>query len=94
MLSGRAPHDGEILQLAAYCLLVEERFGKVVLRGQLQYPDRTLDIPFDDHLRGQLAAALHAMQGAMRASDVARSHTRAGRCRACGFRDNCGQALT
>jgi CRISPR-associated exonuclease Cas4 len=93
MLSGRAPHSGEILQLAAYCLLVEERFGRTVLRGQLQYPDRTLDIAFDDHLRRQLTAALHAMHEAITKDDVARSHTSPARCRACGFRDICTQAL-
>jgi len=92
-LAGRMPHDGERLQLAAYCLLVEERFSRPVRRGQLQYPDRTLDIPFDDRLRAELAAALQALHEASRQPDVSRSHNNAARCRACGFRDRCGQSL-
>jgi hypothetical protein len=38
------PYEGEILQLAAYCLLVEERFGKPVRRGQLLYQNRSLEV--------------------------------------------------
>lgn len=90
---GRSPQDGEILQLAAYCLLVEERFAKAVSRGQLQYADGSLDIPFDDALRTQLQLALVALRGAQGLSDVSRSHNSAARCRACGVRMTCGQAL-
>jgi CRISPR-associated exonuclease Cas4 len=33
-VSATGAYDGEILQLATYCLLVEERFGKVVPPGR------------------------------------------------------------
>jgi CRISPR-associated exonuclease Cas4 len=39
VLSARGAYEGEILQLAAYCLLVEERFGMSVTRGQLLFPN-------------------------------------------------------
>jgi CRISPR-associated exonuclease Cas4 len=92
-VGGREPHDGERLQLAAYCLLVEERFARPVRRGQLQYADRTLAIPFDDHLRAELAAALNALREAECQTDVSRNHNSAARCRSCGFRADCGQSL-
>ena len=41
-VSPSGPYEGEVLQLAAYGLLVEERFGKPVLRGLLQYPNRSI----------------------------------------------------
>jgi len=34
-VSERGPHEGEVLQLAAYCLLVEEHFSAIVTRGTL-----------------------------------------------------------
>ncbi len=93
-LRGRGAQDGEILQLAAYCLLVEEHFGKTVSRGQLQYPDGSVDIPFDNSMRRQLLSSVRSLRDARQHSDVARNHASSARCRACGFRRTCGQALT
>ena len=39
IISPAGAYEGEILQLAAYCLLVEERFGKPVRRGHLFIPE-------------------------------------------------------
>jgi CRISPR-associated exonuclease Cas4 len=39
-LSGAGAYEGEKLQLAAYCLLVEERFGRPIRRGKLQYQNK------------------------------------------------------
>lgn len=36
-MNSRGPYDSERLQLATYCFLVEERYGKPVHRGRLQY---------------------------------------------------------
>ncbi len=94
ILGTRKPHDGEILQLAAYCLLVEERFGTPVQSGRLQYQDRSLDIPFDDAMRNALLTALHELREASGQSDIARSHNNPVRCRSCGFKDRCTQSLT
>jgi CRISPR-associated exonuclease Cas4 len=58
VVSVAGPYDGELLQLAAYCLLVEERFGVRVRRGQLLYQNRSLEVPFDDGLRRKLLDAI------------------------------------
>ena len=92
-VSRSGPHDGEILQLAAYCLLVEEHFKKAVLRGQLQYRNRSIDVPFDDQLRRRLSNALDAMHEADELRDVPRSHDSPARCRGCGHRSTCNQSL-
>lgn len=52
LLSASGAYESEILQLAAYCLLVEERFGRQVKRGQLLFPNGSLDVAFDEELRG------------------------------------------
>jgi hypothetical protein len=80
-VSSSGPHDGEVLQLAAYCLLVEEHFNQAMLRGQLQYRNRSIDIRFDDQLRRRLSNALDAMHEAEALRAVPRSHDSAARCR-------------
>ena len=92
-VSAAGAYEGEILQLAAYCLLVEERFGKPVRHGQLAYQNRSLEIVFDDELRGKLLDAVSALKSAESAGDVARSHNSPVRCRGCGFRLNCRDSL-
>jgi CRISPR-associated exonuclease Cas4 len=38
-LSTAGAYEGEILQLAAYCLLVEEHYDRPVVFGRLLYPE-------------------------------------------------------
>ena len=92
-LSAAGAYEGEILQLAAYCVLVEEHFARLVLVGRLLYRNRSLDVPFDDRLRAKLDDALRALREADRLEEVPRCHTSSGRCRACGFRDSCRESL-
>jgi CRISPR-associated exonuclease Cas4 len=93
IISAAGAYEGEILQLAAYCLLVEVRFGKPVRRGQLLYQNRSLEILFDDQLRGKLLDTVAELRSAEGMSDVARSHNSPARCRGCGFRQACRDSL-
>jgi len=93
-LTSAGPYDGERLQLAAYCLLLEEHSGRPVRRGRLEYRNRTLDIPFDAALRAALLETLEHVQQHRRAPDVRRSHANPARCRACGFRPRCSDSLS
>jgi CRISPR-associated exonuclease Cas4 len=60
-LSTAGAYEGEILQLAAYCLLVEEHYGRPVLTGRLLYQNRSVDVPFDSDLRAKLHNALQCL---------------------------------
>ena len=84
------PYDSHILQLAAYCLLVEDNFDAAPPYGLLRYADATLQIPFTDELRGRVLETAAAIREARRAADVGRSHGDARRCAACGYRSACG----
>lgn len=84
------PYDSHILQLAAYCLLVEDNFDAAPPYGLLRYADATLQIPFTDELRGRVLEAAAAIREARRAAEVRRSHGEPGRCAACGYRSACG----
>lgn len=89
------PYDSHKLQLAAYCLLIEESDGARPPYGLLHYANATVRIPFDDPLRDTLLDTLDQIQQARTASEVARSHNDPLRCARCGFRHACGtQALT
>lgn len=89
-----APDQGHVLQLAAYCLLVEERFNLTPPYGLLRYADATLKIPFTESLRLDVIRAADAIRGGRQAADMLRSHHETGRCRRCGYLPACGaQAL-
>jgi CRISPR-associated exonuclease Cas4 len=87
------PFEGETLQLAAYGLLIEERFGTPVRRGVLQYQNASVDVVFDDQLRSKLLVAISALKEAQCLPDVSRDHHHPARCKACGFRNTCPDVL-
>lgn len=87
------PRPGDVLQLAAYGLLIEEEWGVSCPYGLLKYKSGTFRIDFTAELRIQLALTLSAMRRDGAQSDVLRSHNSPARCRGCGFRDECTAAL-
>jgi CRISPR-associated exonuclease Cas4 len=89
----RQPYDGDMLQLGAYCLLVEETEHRRPPHGYLRYADRTFEIPYTDELRDAVLDALDDIRHDLCAADVAPNHVDPARCRACGFRDDCDAAL-
>jgi CRISPR-associated exonuclease Cas4 len=90
-----APRDSDVMQLAAYGLLVEETMarGRAVPYGLLKYRDAVFQIDFTDKLRADLIDLMESMRCDVAEHDVARSHTESRRCRACGYRAECDQAL-
>ena len=93
-LRGRSPYDSHKMQLAAYCLLVEDVVGVRPEYGILKYADATIRLDYSDDLREKVLAALSDIRQAMHARDVPRSHDDPVRCRFCGYRESCDQALT
>ncbi len=88
-----APYDSDVMQLAAYCLLVEEAHGQPPPYGILKYRQQTFSIPYTPALRQQVLSVLKAMHAAFRARSVPRSHEAPARCAACGLRPYCDQKL-
>lgn len=85
-----APNAGHILQLAAYCLIVEDHYGQRPPFGYLRYADATLTIPYSDVLRDEVLQAAEAIRAARRADNIRRSHTSPARCEHCGYLVACG----
>ncbi|MCD6290683.1 MAG: CRISPR-associated protein Cas4 [Anaerolineae bacterium] len=94
--SGRRPsplYRSHLLQLGAYCLLVEDWTGHRPPHGLLHYENATVQVPFDDTLRQAVIDTLADMRRAARQPDVPRSHNDPARCHRCGVRHACDQSL-
>jgi CRISPR-associated exonuclease Cas4 len=90
--SGRAdkPYRNHVLQLAAYCLLVEETYRKSVPYGIIVYADgKQHKINFDKALRSDLLGTIDEMKRSLRSGCPERGNDNKGRCRFCSFRGNC-----
>jgi CRISPR-associated exonuclease Cas4 len=87
------PYPAHILQLAAYCLLVEEQESRLPPHGILKYDDRAFEIDYTPGLRAELLETLDAIRHDLHARHVDRSHDDPGRCRGCGYRERCDQRL-
>jgi len=86
-------HEGHILQLAAYCLLVEELYGVRPTYGILQYRDNAFSIQYTDSLEEDLLDLLEEMQDNMYLDELDRDHDDWRRCSQCGVREYCQQQL-
>ena len=84
-------YDSHILQLGAYCLLVEDVHGQRPPHGLLRYADATLEIPFTDELRWQVLETADAIRRARESRTVHRQHEESGRCASCGYIEACGE---
>lgn len=94
--SGTAPNSpwpGHILQLAAYCRLVDEAYGVRPSFGILQYSDHAFTVEYSADLEEDLLSLLLEMRHDHQAGDVERSHDDAMRCDACGYKERCRQRI-
>lgn len=94
--SRRRPHvtpDSHVLQLATYCLLVEDVHKVRPAYGLLHYADATLQIPYTDDLRRAVLEIADAIRRARTAPDLHRDHNDAARCRGCGYAHGCGEVV-
>jgi CRISPR-associated exonuclease Cas4 len=87
------PYEGHIMQLAAYCLLVEKTYGRRPRYGILQYKDRAFAINYTHTLEELLIDLIGDMRDDLFALDVPRNHAEWPRCAGCGLRPACDQSL-
>ncbi len=88
------PYLSHILQLTAYCFLVEEAEGQPPPYGFIKYPEQTFQIEYSDKLRDMLLSTLEAMRADLVSQiEVHRDHNETRRCLVCGYRTVCDEAL-
>lgn len=89
----RVPYDSDLMQLAAYCVLVEEIEGEPPPYGLLRYASGTFRMKYTPDVREDVLALLDEMRDVLDDDDCERNHDQAPRCWACGFYQECDQAL-
>lgn len=87
------PYESDLMQLAAYCVLVEETTGQAPPYGLLRYAERTFRLDYTPQVRLDLFALLDEMREALDDDDCPRSHDEPRRCMACGFYEQCQDAI-
>ena len=95
--SAHAPSDGprrsHVLQLAAYCLLVEEAYRQRPKYGIVKYADRMFAVDYTEALQTALLDVIAAMREDLAHGAAQRSHDEAARCVNCGYRHACRERL-
>jgi CRISPR-associated exonuclease Cas4 len=87
------PYESDLMQLAAYCLLLEETSDTAPPYGLLRYAERTFRLDYTPQVRDTLLALLDDMRAELAEPDCARSHDDPSRCWGCGFFEQCDDAL-
>lgn len=93
--SGHHPHPqpSHVMQLAAYCQLLEETSGEFVPYGILVLNREPTRIPFDPGLRYSLEMTMERMRRVLRSGTVTLNHDDPHRCRHCSMRQYCTLSL-
>lgn len=88
--SGARPPHGDIVQLGAYLLLLEDLHGRRPRHGVLRYPDRVLRVAYTEALRTEVIRLLAHVQRAGQALPPGTPHPAL--CRTCPFAPRCDAA--
>jgi CRISPR-associated exonuclease Cas4 len=87
------PYESDVLQLMAYCLLVEETSGHRPDYGLLRYKTQTFRLAYDARSREIVLDTMARMRSDLLRHDVHPNHSEAARCRYCGYAEDCGQRI-
>ena len=89
----RGPLFSHILQIAAYCLLMEEEYGKAPPYGVIRYGDGSHDIEYNDDLKRLVLQKMGEMRACISKGEAHRNHSRPGKCVHCSRRSVCPERL-
>ena len=95
--SGRAPHqphESHVMQLAAYCLLVEETTNRRPRYGIIKYADVAFEVDYTPELKEALLMTVDEMRDDLTHDAARRNHTDSRRCESCGYAEYCDEKVT
>lgn len=87
------PFDSHILQLAAYAILVEDKYKTTVSKGIIRYSNRTFDIKIDRALKERVIETIREIQRFPPQGQMYRNHGERARCLKCEYREVCKFSL-
>jgi CRISPR-associated protein Cas4 len=84
------PMKNHVLQLAAYCQLIEDNYNDFVPFGVLVYNNNSdFKIQFDPRTRYELENTIKKMRYTLRTGDISLNHNDSNRCKACSMKKYC-----
>jgi CRISPR-associated exonuclease Cas4 len=89
----RGPLFSHILQVVAYCVLLEEEYGKPPPYGIIRYGETAYEIEYNVDQRKLLLQKLAEMRVAIAKGEAHRNHNRPGKCVHCSRRGGCPERL-
>jgi CRISPR-associated exonuclease Cas4 len=90
----KGPHFSHIIQLAAYCLLVDENYKIRPPYGIISYSkEQKHKVDYDTNLENILHEKMVEMRDCISKNIAHRNHNRIGKCRNCSRRESCPERL-
>jgi CRISPR-associated exonuclease Cas4 len=84
-----APHSNHVVQLGAYCLILEDYFEHPPTHGIVRYADCEFTVEYTPALRKKVIRLLGAMQKCSEQEPPPLASQKAAKCRACDFKLIC-----
>jgi CRISPR-associated protein Cas4 len=84
-----------ILQLMAYCHLLEENYNCYIPYGILVYNNtsKVFEISYDPKMRFELASVIKKMKKNLKSNIIKRNHSEKQKCIKCSMKNHCDQKL-
>ena len=93
---GRTPQGplfSHIIQIAAYCLLIEETTGERPPYGIVKYPEQEHEIEYNNDMKKVLLEKVQDVKRARLKGEAHRNHNRPGKCRSCSRKSICPEKI-
>lgn len=84
-----APYSNHVMQVAAYCLILEDYFEQPPTHGILRYADSEFTVEYTPALRKKVIRLLTEMEHCTEKQPPALARQKAAKCRACAFQAIC-----
>ena len=94
--TGRVPKGplfSHMIQIIAYCMLIEDAMGRKPSYGILKYNENVYRITYDKNLREVVLQLRDNILHAMKEGEVHRNHDRKGKCINCSRREICPEKI-
>ncbi len=89
----RGPLFSHIVQIGAYCTIMEDVSGRAPPYGIIKYPERSFEIEYTEDLRNIVLNMREKLLRDLDRGEAHRNHRRPGKCRGCSRRDRCPERL-
>jgi hypothetical protein len=82
----KQPYDGDLIPAAAYCILIEETYGRTPPFMRVQNADRWFDEPYTAEAKPRVRQTITRIRRIRKPTHCDRSHQIRAKCRSCGQR--------